>query len=179
MATESPRQIDSITAWRHDTNALSKLIERAQAGDTEVLPALREMLQEHGSIWKDYGDQARRTRETVIKTIAGDDLLMAETLRNYLADLRAQTLDVEASPLELLLVERICLCSLQLNVAERSYWRSTQSGCNHRQVEFYQRRLERAQNQYLKAIKTLAQVRKLGQPSVQINIAEQQINTVG
>jgi len=104
---------------------------------------------------------------------------MAETLRSYITDLRTQVLNNDSSPLEQLLAERICLCSLQLNVAEHSYWRATQSGCSQKQIEFYQRRLERAQNQYLKAIKTLAQVRKLGQPTIQINLGEQQINTVG
>lgn len=37
---------------------------------------------------------------------------------------------------------------------------------------------ESADRRYLSAIKTLAQIRKLG-PAVQINVAEKQINTVG
>jgi hypothetical protein len=46
------------------------------------------------------------------------------------------------------------------------------------QVELYQRRLDRAQKRFLSAIRTLAQIRKLG-PAVQINVAEQQVNVVG
>ncbi len=40
--------------------------------------------------------------------------------------------------------------------------------------EGYQRRIERAQQRYLAAIKALAQVRRLVVPMVQVNIAEQQ-----
>ena len=40
------------------------------------------------------------------------------------------------------------------------------------------RRLDKLHRRYLSAIKALAQIRKMG-PAVQINIAEQQINTTG
>ncbi len=45
-----------------------------------------------------------------------------------------------------------------------------------RQAEFHQKRISMAQNRYLAAIRTLAQVRRLGVPVVQVNIAEQQVN---
>jgi hypothetical protein len=46
------------------------------------------------------------------------------------------------------------------------------------QGNYYQKRLDRAHRNHLSAIRTLAQIRKLG-PVVQINIAEKQINTAG
>ena len=42
-----------------------------------------------------------------------------------------------------------------------------------------QMRVDAAQNRYLKAVKTLAQIRKLGVPVVQINVAAQQTNVAG
>jgi hypothetical protein len=44
---------------------------------------------------------------------------------------------------------------------------------------YYQRSLERAQKRYLAAIKTLAQVRKLAVPVLQVNIARKQVNVAG
>ncbi len=46
------------------------------------------------------------------------------------------------------------------------------------QGDYHQKRLDRAHGRHLSAIRTLAQVRKLG-PVVQINVAEKQVNTVG
>jgi hypothetical protein len=39
-----------------------------------------------------------------------------------------------------------------------------------RQAEYYEQRLSKAQAPYLAAIRTLAQVRRLGVPAVQVNI---------
>jgi hypothetical protein len=44
-----------------------------------------------------------------------------------------------------------------------------------RQAEFCQQRLSKAQARYLSAIRTLAQVRRLGVPAVQVNIGQQQV----
>ena len=41
---------------------------------------------------------------------------------------------------------------------------------------YYQRAISQAQRRYLAALKTLATVRKLALPSVQINIARKQVN---
>jgi hypothetical protein len=51
-------------------------------------------------------------------------------------------------------------------------------GMSWESSEYHQRRQDRAQRRYLEAIRTLAQVRRLLAPTVQLNIAEQQIVTV-
>jgi hypothetical protein len=48
-------------------------------------------------------------------------------------------------------------------------------GCTLVQGEYFQRRAERAQRQYLRAIKTLATVRRLLTPAIQVNVADKQI----
>jgi hypothetical protein len=48
-----------------------------------------------------------------------------------------------------------------------------------RRLEWWQRRIERAQRMYVSAIKALAQIRRLQLPTVQVNVAAaggQQIN---
>jgi hypothetical protein len=47
------------------------------------------------------------------------------------------------------------------------------------EVEFYHRRQDRAARQYLKAMRSLAEVRRLLVPSLQVNIADRQVNIAG
>ena len=47
------------------------------------------------------------------------------------------------------------------------------------QAAFHQARISKAQARYLAAIRTLAQVRRLGVPVVQVNIGGQQVNVTG
>ena len=47
------------------------------------------------------------------------------------------------------------------------------------QANFLQARIDKAHSRFLKAIKTLAQVRKLALPALQVNIAKNQVNVAG
>ncbi len=77
-----------------------------------------------------------------------------------------------------LLVERVTLCWLQVHQAEGLYAQRLGS-LDVEWTDCYQRRIDRAQRRYLQAIRTLAQVRRLAAPAaVQINVAEQQVNTM-
>jgi hypothetical protein len=46
------------------------------------------------------------------------------------------------------------------------------------QAEFHQRRMDAANRRYLAALRTLALVRKLAVPALQINVANKQVNVV-
>ena len=45
--------------------------------------------------------------------------------------------------------------------------------------DYWQKQQERAHRRYLSAIRTLAQVRRLLVPAMQVNIAERQLNVLG
>jgi len=79
------------------------------------------------------------------------------------------------TPLERLLGERVAACWLNVYYIETLY----AERLNHltaEQGEYFQRRQERAHRLYLSAIRTLAQVRRLLAPAVQVNIGAQQVN---
>jgi hypothetical protein len=80
----------------------------------------------------------------------------------------------QPSPLERLLVERIVICWLQLYYADTLYAQHMED-LSFQQAEFHQQRISKAQARYLAAIRTLAQVRRLGVPAVQVNIGQQQV----
>ena len=67
---------------------------------------------------------------------------------------------------------------LALAIAEGVYYRSLTDGLDSFEDECHQKRVERAQRRHLAAVKTLAGVKKLGMPVVQVNIGEKQINVV-
>ncbi len=90
------------------------------------------------------------------------------------------------TPLETLLAERVVVCRMQITHYEREYAARLKKaslageGISFTSSDHHQKRMDRLQKQYLSAIKTLAQVRRLQLPmQVQVNIAEKQINLAG
>jgi len=79
------------------------------------------------------------------------------------------------TPLERLLGERIVARWLNLHHIDALY-ANRLSNISWAESEYFQRRQERANRQYLSAIRTLAQVRRLLVPAVQVNIGAQQLN---
>jgi hypothetical protein len=79
----SPQEPESQPAL----DELHALVTRARAGDLEVLPRLRAVLEEHSEVWQ-CGDIAIVARDSWIALIAGEDLAMRELLRRNAEALR-------------------------------------------------------------------------------------------
>jgi hypothetical protein len=127
------------------------------------------------SYWEEVGNLAKTARESLIRTLGGDkNLVVQEAHARKCTALMAELAGPQPSPLERLLVERIVLCWLHLHYAEVLYNQNLEK-FTLRQDEFYQQRISKAQARYLSAIRTLAQVRRLGVPEVQVNIGQQQV----
>ena len=74
---------------------------------------------------------------------------------------------------------RIVACWLQVAYADHLAAGFEQEGGRIVQGEYWQRMQDRAHRRYLAAIRSLAQVRRLLTPAMQVNIAEQQVNIAG
>jgi len=115
--------------------------------------------------------------ESLLKAFFGPDALLThEAQRRQCAALRRELEGPAPTPIERLLVSRIVLCWLHLYCVEAIYGHAVEQGLSIAQHDFHQRRLSLVQSRYLAAIRTLAQVRRLPVPNVQVNIAEQQLN---
>jgi hypothetical protein len=114
----------------------------------------------------------------LVNLVAGKSALTREALQRRLAAMRAELAGPNASPLEGLMVERVVACWLQSYSADLSLARALKE-LPAKDVEQYQRRQDRAARQYLKALVSLAQVRRLLTPAVQVNLAQQQVNIAG
>jgi hypothetical protein len=154
---------------------VKKLLRKAEKGDITALPALRMWMDRTPGYWEEVGDMAKTARETLIRTLSGDkNLVVQEAHARKCAALTAELAGPQPSPLERLLVERIVLCWLHLHYDETLYVQHREK-LTLRQDEFFQQRISKAQARYLSAIRTLAQVRRLGVPAVQVNIGQQQV----
>jgi hypothetical protein len=152
------------------------LARRAQKGDKTVLPALREALKDPALVDHLGGDLARLAQSALVDKFSGN-LLFRETLQRKLDLLREELSGPNPTPLERLLVERVVSCWLYLHHVEM---RCCQKESTSLAVGSYlERSLSAAQKRYLAAIKTLALVRKLAVPVLQVNIARKQVNVAG
>jgi hypothetical protein len=156
---------------------MRKFLKRAQEGDASTLPALRKVLQNPATVDMLGGDLARQAEHSFILAAAGEDLAFKEALTRKLALLRAELAGTNSTPVERLLVERVVACWLQVQDADIRYAQA--KNLTLAWSEYYQRRMDRAHRRYLSALKTLALVRKLSVPVLQVNIAKKQVNVAG
>jgi hypothetical protein len=156
---------------------LQALVDRAQSGDKTTLPVLRELLKRPDMVDALGGDLARQTQIHLIHKFSGNNLMYKEALPRKLQTMRTELSGPNPTPLERLLVERVVTCWLHLHHLEALY-----VGKDSMSLElgsYYQRSLSAAQKRYLAAIRTLAVVRKLAVPVLQVNIARKQVNVAG
>jgi hypothetical protein len=161
---------------RQVTKELKALMVRAHEGDKEALPRLREILNAAPSLARELLDPAKVAEWSAVDLYSSkEDLLDQEAIPRVLAEMRSELEGEKPTPLERLLVERVAATWLQVQSYETLYAQNVRK-MGLALGEHHQRRIDRAHNRHLSAVRALAQVRKMG-PAVQINIAEKQINT--
>ena len=159
-----------------DAAQLRKLIDQANRGNRQAFDRLCALPPTAVAQWVHLVDMAENAREGFIRRASGEKALFTQDLfRRQCTALTRDLTGPDPTPLETLLVDRIVLCWVHLHYVENVYVQSMHE-LSLTQATFHQRRLSLAQSRYLAAIRTLAQVRRLQVPAVQVNIAEQQLN---
>lgn len=148
---------------------------RAERGEQNALAVIRQVFDLIPSVWEAYGDLAAAAEDALVELWAPNSALTREGLRKKLAAMRTDLAGPEASLLERLLAERLVACWLQAFHADFAYARALKE-LRPEEAELYQRRQDRATRQYLKALRSLADVRRLLIPTLQVNIADRQVN---
>jgi hypothetical protein len=84
------------------------------------------------------------------------------------------------SPTETVLAETAATCWFDFRLHEAQYAGNVRSeeGMSLAQSEHAQRRIDRAHRRLLSTVKTLATVRRLGIPALEISLSRQQVNQV-
>jgi hypothetical protein len=164
-ATEAPKK---------KQRDLLPLLNRAQAGDETTVPELRECLQCPTLPDLLGGNLALQAQQGLIRKYSGRNVLAREAVIRKLELMREELSGPDPSPLERLLVERIVTCWLHLHYLEHVY--ANRESTTLELGTYYQRSLSSAQKRYLAAIRSLALIRKLAVPVLQVNIARRQVN---
>jgi hypothetical protein len=100
---------------------------------------------------------------------------------DQLLEVAAELAGPDPSPSERMLAETAALNWFTLRRHE-AYLAALSTGktpLKMGQSEFHQRRIDRVHKRLMSTLRTLAAVRKLAQPAVQINLARQQVNVAG
>jgi len=164
-------------ARKGDTAPLVEFLGRARKGDTSTLPALQKILQNRNAVEALGGDLAQEAEHSFVNAAAGDDLVFREALTRRMELMRADLAGPNPTPIERLLVERVVACWLQVQDADVRYAQA--KDLSLKWYEYCQRRMNHSHKRYLSAVKTLALVRKLAVPVLQVNIAKKQVNVAG
>jgi hypothetical protein len=170
---------EEIDARRDTVGRLNELVKKAEKGNKKVMPEIRKILEETPELIWQFVNLARLAEGLFIDRMSRDkDLAAKEVMERQLAAMREEIAGENPSPLERLLAERVVATWLQIQLFESLYASSLFKNMTLAQGNYYQKRLDLTYRRHLSAIRTLAQIRKLG-PAVQINIAEKQINMAG
>ena len=99
---------------------------------------------------------------------------LREEVNKFASDLAGQS----PSTIELVLARTAAISWLMLRLHEAQYagCGTADAGMTIIQSEHQQRRIDRTHRRLMSTIKTLATVRRLAVPTVQINVARQQVN---
>ena len=162
---------------RRAAEGLKALMVRAHEGDRGALPQLREILDEVPSLARKLMDPAEIAEQSAVGLYSSkEDLLAREVIPRVLEQMRSELEGEDPTPLERLLADRVAATWLQVQCYETLYAQNA-AKMTLAQGEHHQKRMDRAHNRHLSAVRALAQVRRMA-PPVQINIAEKQVNTV-
>ncbi len=152
-----------------------RLITCAGNGDSEAISELRKMLNARPARWETIGNMATQAECSLVKLASGDNTVVNEAMYKKLNAMREELDGVSPTPLERLLVNRVVACWLQVYYADVIYAQNI-TAISLKQGDYYQERQDRAHRRYMSAILTLAQLRRLLIPPVQLNIGNQQVN---
>jgi hypothetical protein len=154
-----------------------ELVERAQHGDKQALAQAKQMLAAHPELWRRAQHLTAQVEKNLVHAICHDDELGSGAIKHQAAEMRRTLAGDKATPIECLIAEQIVLCWLHLRHMEGMHHGNcfgpdasrTLSQLNH-----WERLVARAEGRYLRALRTLAQVRRL--PTVQVNVDARRVH---
>jgi hypothetical protein len=174
-AGESPatkQRHDEVSAWVAD------LWNRANAGDAAVASQVATLFDLAPCLVTAFPGLQKMAEERLLDVVASrasGRLATREHLRRQVAAVREAMAGPAPTPLETLLADRVAVDWLNAAIADLQHAEALAAG-HAAEADRLLRRSDRSQRQLLRGIKTLATIRRLQVPAVQVNIADQQLN---
>ena len=153
----------------------AKLLEYAGKGDKAAISEMRKQFDAQPALREQVGNIAFQAEHSLVNLASGGNTVVKEATYEKLQAMKEDLAGSAPTPLEKLLVERVVLCWFQVHYIDTIYAQNMNT-ISPKQADYYQQHQDRAHRRYLSAIRTLAQVRRLLIPTVQVNIGNQQVN---
>lgn len=141
------------------------------------MAALRRVLA-RPELARHLGDITHHTMQAFFESATGSSPAGVEVMRYQFRQIRDELGYKEAPPLDRLLIETVVLCWMRYQDTERRYSTLIRENLTIAQSEWWEHRVTACQRRYLRAVETLARVRRLSVGLVQINVGQQQVNQV-
>jgi hypothetical protein len=157
---------------------VTAMTQLAAAGDERASQVLIEACQTMPQLWgylSTLSSGVMRSWVDLLAPAGPGQEIVRRTTEQEIERKRSEVAGKDPSPLERLLAERVALCWVAASYAHAEYTRKLKAGMSFREGECYSKRCEQTNRQLLKAIESLARVRRLLTP-VQVNIGQNQIN---
>jgi hypothetical protein len=148
--------------------------------DPADLAEFGRVLASSPGLWVIAGDLNEDARQTLLSTIG--PATAREALKRGLVELAEALGQADSSALERLLIDQILSLWLAQNLCQMQFARAHAGAVQFDHSLYLEKRLLISTRRYLRAVESLARVRRLlrpGRPAVQINIGEQQVNVAG
>ena len=140
--------------------------------------AVRALLERRPDLAQAVGTRVADLEQFLIERASGA-LLDQEAIRAELRSMRASMQQDGDGTAERLLIEHAAICWLALCSAQMLREQRRADGVSHASADAWDRHVSRLQTDFLRVVKTLATVRRLRLPSLQVNVANQQVNVAG
>ena len=140
---------------------LQDLVARADAGDADALPRIKQLLDEHAQFTDHFGDVAKVAVECWLALYAANNAVLAEATRRKMVTWRASIADPNPSPLEALLIEQIMVCWMQSHYAEVMYAQAIETRASGPVLAEMAGQEEAGQRRLATSLQQLAELRKL------------------
>lgn len=132
-------------------------------------------LGEHPEYWKQIGNLQWQLRRRMLASYEKNAVAF-ESIQAKLNNLRSTLEKASDSSVEKLLIDQILTGWMDVSVTGSKLAALSEGNHSQSSGTYWDRRYHTAHARLLRSIEMLARVRKLGLPSVQINVAEKQIN---
>jgi hypothetical protein len=156
-ATNGSAQRPAAQRTLADDQAFKALVQRANGGDPEAVQLLRKTLDANPQIWQQLGNLAAHAELMLVELIAGEDRLLAESLRRHIAGMKRDLTGEGASSLESLAVQRVVACWLQVQRADASAIAASGTPA----AKFWVNEQHRADRRYQASVRQLLNIRQL------------------
>ena len=139
------------------------------------IKAFKQALEDRPEMWRVVGDMAQNAATHMVESLV-TPLSMKLSLHQAAKSLQHELGDKEATPLERLLIQLVVMAWTRLAIVEYAYTDVVSEKSSYQRLKYWDGRLNASQRRFLRASETLARIRKMNLPAVQVNIAEQQVN---